>query len=537
MKKECLYKQDGFTLVEMIIALTLLLLVALSFIPMFVFISEGSQNNRMRLIALKLASSKIEEIRALPYDQVGTVEGNPTGAIPQEETKEIDGVTFTIKTNIWWVDDPSDNDPSGHDPFPYDYKRVRVTVTSPSLFTGEVIKTASINTLTSLEGEEEAYPGSNIRVMVQRGWQIGNESEPVSNAKVELNDGPSAPQTQFTDEMGKILFAMLDKGFYTVNVDPQIKGLMTRPDHMEQGVDLAEGTTQSLIFEVEYPCYLEVYLINKHTGEPISAGGTMILQTPFIGDLVKTFTPEMNGFISTNIFGDVWPIGEGSFGNAYGLKVLAEGYLPYNMSDDPEAVWDGKFTAPGEKKTITIGLTPANAIIKVIDSSTEVPVLEASVKVYRHSDGNCSSEPVAEVVTNEDGTVSFALPEYTGDTYYCVRVTKEGYNTFEKHYAFQVINGKQVGDIGLIDTYLVRLEPITVSIRVVVTNLFGYPVRDELIRLEGPNGYDQQKTTDRNGEALFTNLEPGRYTVSRRRLFRWERKTVNTVNGEYIVEF
>jgi prepilin-type N-terminal cleavage/methylation domain-containing protein len=75
MKKEDLKKQHGFTMVELVIALTLLLLVALSFVPMFVYISEGSQNNRARLIALKLASSKIEEIRALPYDQIGTVGG------------------------------------------------------------------------------------------------------------------------------------------------------------------------------------------------------------------------------------------------------------------------------------------------------------------------------------------------------------------------------------------------------------------------------------------------------------------------------
>ncbi|HBI27598.1 MAG TPA: hypothetical protein DDY25_07725, partial [Peptococcaceae bacterium] len=69
MKREDLIKQDGFTLVELIVALTLLLVVALAFVPMFVYVSEGSQNNRARLIALKLASSKIEEIRALPYDR------------------------------------------------------------------------------------------------------------------------------------------------------------------------------------------------------------------------------------------------------------------------------------------------------------------------------------------------------------------------------------------------------------------------------------------------------------------------------------
>ncbi|MDR9757900.1 MAG: carboxypeptidase-like regulatory domain-containing protein [Thermoanaerobacterales bacterium] len=530
MNRNYLKKQDGFTLVEMLIALTLLLLVALSFIPMFVYISEASQNNRVRLIALKLASSKIEEIRALPYEQVGTIGGNPKGVIPREESVDIEGITFTVKTNIWWVDDPSDNDASGNDPLPYDYKRVQVTVTSLSLFTGEVVKTAEISTLASLEGEEEAYPGGNIRVMVQRGWQKGSEPEPVRNAKVELNDGPSAPQTQFTDEMGKVLFAILEEGPYSVNVDPQIQGLMTRPDHVKQEVEVVEGITQTLIFEVEYPCYLEVRLIDKDTDEPITKDGTIILQTPFTGDVVKTFTSDMNGVISTDIFGDVWPVGEGSFGNAYGLKVLAEGYLPYIMSDNPEdADWNGTFKRPGEKQTVTIKLTPANAHIRVIDNSTGVSVTGASVQVHRHN-SNCSSQPVAEAVTNEDGTVSFNLPESNG-TYYCVRVTKEGYSTFHEHRAFQVINGQQIG----IDE--VRLVPVNVSIRVKVTGLFGIPLGNVRIRVEGPDGYNEEKRTNSNGEALFTNLKPGWYTVYRRTLLGWDSKTVNTVNGEYIVEF
>lgn len=181
MKKEDLKKQDGFTMVELVIALTLLLLVALSFVPMFVYISEGSQNNRVRLIALKLASSKIEEIRALPYDQIGTVGGNPAGVILQEEKKDINGITFTIKTDISWLDDPYDDDGSGYDPFPDDYKRVKVTVESPSLFTGSVVKTADINTLVAEEGEEKVRPGGNIKVKVQR---ASSGSQPVEGVKI-----------------------------------------------------------------------------------------------------------------------------------------------------------------------------------------------------------------------------------------------------------------------------------------------------------------------------------------------------------------
>ncbi|HBI27597.1 MAG TPA: hypothetical protein DDY25_07720, partial [Peptococcaceae bacterium] len=155
--------------------------------------------------------------------------------IPQVEEKEINGIKFTITTNIWWVEDPADDDAAGNDPLPFDYKRVEVAVSSPSIFTGKEVKTANIDTLASMEGEEEAYPGGNIRVVMQRGWQTGSENVPVDDAKVELVSGPSAPRTQFTDDMGKILFAILDEGDYTVKANPP-SGMMIKPGSEEQDV-------------------------------------------------------------------------------------------------------------------------------------------------------------------------------------------------------------------------------------------------------------------------------------------------------------
>jgi prepilin-type N-terminal cleavage/methylation domain-containing protein len=541
MKKEDLKKQHGFTMVELVIALTLLLLVALSFVPMFVYISEGSQNNRARLIALKLASSKIEEIRALPYDKIGTVGGDPAGVIPQEETKTIDNINFTIKTNIWWVDDPYDNDASGYDALPYDYKRVEVTVKSPSLFTGEVVQTANIDTLASMEGEEEAYPGGNIRVIMQRGWQTGSEPEPVSGAKVELVTGPSAPRTQFTDEFGKFLFAILDKGDYTVKANPP-SGMMIKPGASEQEVEVVEATTHTVNFEAEYPCQLEVNLIDETTDELITAGGKFVLETPFTGDLIKNFT---GGILPADLLGDLWPIGAGSFGNAYGIKVFADGYLPYDLnSDEDPDQWDGKFNQPGETKSINIRLKPANASVTVVSSVNNAPIAGATVKLYKHEfiNGVGTCTPIATAVTNQNGIASFYLEDNKGTpgdgSYdcYCVLVTKDGYNTFEEHGAFRVIGGQQMIDSTAIDTYEVILQPITASIRVKVT-INGWPWQGRQVRVQGPDGYDEQRTTDTNGEALFTNLKPGTYTVKTFYWYWWYTQTVDIISGEYTVEF
>lgn len=553
MNRKYLKKQDGFTLVEMIIALTLLLLVALSFIPMFVFISEASQNNRVQLIAQKLASSKIEEIRALPYEQVGTVGGNPEGVISPEYKEPIDGITFTVKTNIWWVDDPSDNDPGGNDPDPYDYKRVKVTVTSPKLFAGEEVKTADINTLVAREGEERVLNGGNLRVTVHRGWcELGELTEVVEGVKIDLVGEDGAILTGWTGDDGEILFAGLDEGSYIVKTDVGIRGMMVKPDEVKKEVNVVEGVTENCAITVEYPCYLEIKLVDR-TGQPITAEGDLLLTTSDMVLPTIDFTTDGCGMISSETIGEVWP----AFGDAYDVIVSVDGYFDYRLQKDLNQPWDGTFIQPEEKIKITIELTPSRdtASVTVTDANNGSPVVDATVYVYEHEyvyqngswvSSNC--RPAASTITNTSGIATFALSDslpkpddpQDGDRYtsYCVHVSRDGYKDKEIHDAFWIIGGKQMSSEGEIGTYAVKLSLLP-SIRVIVKNNNGTPANGVDVRIVGP-GYDRTGETT-NGEIVFEQLVEGEYTVSRRVrvLFvdRWETTTVNVVSGEIVVQF
>lgn len=520
---------------ELLIALTLLLLVALSFIPMFVFISEASQNNRVRLIAQKLASSRIEEIRALPYDQVGTIEGNPKGVIPQEEKVEIEGIEFTVKTRIWWVDDPSDNDASGDDPMPYDYKRVQVTVTSPSLFAGEVVKTADISTLVAMEGEDRVLDGGNLLVTVQRGW----DQAVVEGMKIDLVDEDGAKKTGWTDDNGQVLFAGLEEGKYNVEPDVGISGMMVKPD-AETEVNVIEGRKQTCDLEVEYPCFLEIKLVDRETKNPITDEAEITLTTSDMKLPSKRCKPDSDGVISSEKIGKLWPVR----GNAYDVLVSVDGYFPYRLQNDPDPdQWDGTFNGPGEEKSITIGLTPASdtASVTVVDANNN-KLEGATVKVYEHEfiyqEGNwvtLSYSQVASKTTDTNGTAVFALrdnynvPKPTmpkeGDRYtsYSVSVSKVGFKDKEIDDAFWVINGKQMSTNGNeIETYTVQLESkrggqLTVKVRIRVLFWFD-DVSDADVRVEGPDPDDVlYGKTNSNGEAVFNNLiydEEYKVTVS-----------------------
>lgn len=60
----------GFTLVEILVVLSLVGVLALPFTNMFIFGVRGSQDNAEHVLAYNLAREKIEEIKSLPFDLV-----------------------------------------------------------------------------------------------------------------------------------------------------------------------------------------------------------------------------------------------------------------------------------------------------------------------------------------------------------------------------------------------------------------------------------------------------------------------------------
>ncbi|MEW6457523.1 MAG: type II secretion system protein [Bacillota bacterium] len=356
---------QGFTLVELLVGITILLIVVVAFVPLLVHIAEGTQAGKARLVATKLASSEIERIRSLSYHQIGNVGGNPPGNIQRERTETLNGITYTIITNVSWWDDPSD-DVGGRDPIPYDYKRVRVSVSAASVFSGAVTRVMDIDTLAALEGEEEAFPGGNIRAWVQRGWKTGTEEIPIGNVRVDLTDGPDAPQSLWTDEFGRALFAILREGDYTVQANAAGLGMMVHPGQAEQNTGVTLGVTSELVFEVEHPCYLSLRLVDRQSGAAVSASGRVVL-VRFDGvSESRQFTSDAAGRIGTGVLGPLWPVGGvGGTGypGVYGLRIEeVPGYSNYDMSVHEKPLkpdgtpWDGRFGAPGETLELTVRL-------------------------------------------------------------------------------------------------------------------------------------------------------------------------------------
>lgn len=119
----------GAGLLEIIVGVSLLTTV---FVGMFGVLQLGTRlatDNKSRTGALALANERIEYIRSLDYDDIGTVGGDPSGLLVVSVPITLNNIAYTQRTYIVYVDDAKDgtggSDSNG---VTDDYKRVKVEV-------------------------------------------------------------------------------------------------------------------------------------------------------------------------------------------------------------------------------------------------------------------------------------------------------------------------------------------------------------------------------------------------------------------------
>ncbi|MCU0678686.1 MAG: carboxypeptidase regulatory-like domain-containing protein [Candidatus Pacebacteria bacterium] len=194
--------QRGFSLIELLIVAAIM---ALFIGGLFATLQTSLQliaDSRARMSALSVANDRLEYIRSLAYDAVGTVSGIPAGAIPQIATSTLNGFIFTERTLVEFIDDPADGlagaDTNG---ITTDYKRVKIEI---SWTQKNDPKTLTIVSNISPRSIETNVGGGTIRVNV-----TDSNVQPVSGASVRLintTGTTSIDVTRSTDATGAALF-------------------------------------------------------------------------------------------------------------------------------------------------------------------------------------------------------------------------------------------------------------------------------------------------------------------------------------------
>src|SRR5680860_1001385 len=127
LRKKIKKYNSGFTLIE---ALTLLFIFSVIMVTFYNVIAVGSRyisSARNRLGAISAANERMEIIRNLKYEDIGTDGGAISGGIQQDENVTENANHYNIYTTVEYSDDAFDGlYPT--DTVPNDYKKVTVKV-------------------------------------------------------------------------------------------------------------------------------------------------------------------------------------------------------------------------------------------------------------------------------------------------------------------------------------------------------------------------------------------------------------------------
>lgn len=383
------HSEKGFTLVEILVSLVIMLIMLMAFIPMFELIAKTIENNKSKQIATALANSVMEEMRTLPYlikdpntgrilddpdiPQLGIQGGNPPGSIPATQTRVIDGKTYTIKTRVYWVAE-GDN--------PIAYKKVKVSIESPSSFKGEVMVTSDFYTLAAQEGEAEVFNAGHIAIKIRNRNGVDWESPEI---EININSDDNLINDYGYTEKGKALFGVIPAGDYTITAKLPA-GLVTKPDQTvesglikKQNVTVTNTSTTEVYFDIDYPAKLSIAIKDDKTEVPITGNGELRLKWEDIALPSIPFTKAnfADNKLSSAKIGNLWPEGKYTISLADVMdSETYKAYYPYNMAEEGSvkpklngADWDGSLGEPNSTTNISIDLKSALKTHLIADAS------------------------------------------------------------------------------------------------------------------------------------------------------------------------
>ncbi|HEX2159800.1 MAG TPA: type II secretion system protein [Actinomycetes bacterium] len=389
-------RQDGYSIVELLVAVTVFALV-------FAAVSIGigralelNRGNRNRSAAAYLAARQLEEVRSQPFSSVAL----GTTTCPYTTTSCNVPSPYTVTQNVVWAS-PGNTSTSCDVPATSGsalaYKRVTVTITWPDM--GGVAPVTSQTLLTPPAG---TYDPNDGHILVQ---VFDRDALPLAGQTVSLTGPETASQATTGD--GCAFFPYLDPGTYTAAISTS--GHVDRQGN--QPATRTVGVTASQIsrvqFDYDQAATLSVGLVAP-SGSVIPTGSYGIAMTVANSNLTvgyKSFQQSATGSGTTRTITPLFPY-------ASGYQVWAG-----DCADaDPQAYTGGSRGAvvPSNQGATTTGSATLDAVDVTVrfNSLLGLPVPNATITATHAAGTGCTSGSTLTTTTrtNASGQLRLALP-------------------------------------------------------------------------------------------------------------------------------
>jgi prepilin-type N-terminal cleavage/methylation domain-containing protein len=177
---------QGFTLIEVMASLAIISMLLVGTYGLIMMSLRVTSDNSSIVQATEIANQRMERIRNLPYDDVGTVSGSPSGVIPEDEKIVRNGV-YNVHTMIVFYDDPYDGTmASGTDSIFVDYKIATIDVGWQGKFGSKKITVFS----KIVPNTEETLTGYGLMKLITvdaSGAVVPNADIHIENASTSVN--------------------------------------------------------------------------------------------------------------------------------------------------------------------------------------------------------------------------------------------------------------------------------------------------------------------------------------------------------------
>jgi len=426
MQKIKIINKKGFSIIEALVTLFIFSLITLTFYSTFTVGTNYIIEAKNRSAAVSLANEKMEIIRNLNYDEIGTVGGIPAGSLDPDEEIFSGGKSFRVITNVDYIDDSFDgtgaNDKNA---VMTDYKIAKVIV-----LWGDEGRDKRVELVSNFvpPGIETGDPDEGTLVV-----NVLSQDGAVSRANVNIQNSyvsPSINMNRETDNNGQIYLpgakqsiqtyqiTVSKNGYETViTLDPDAPGSTYVP--FDKNGSVIAGDISISNVTINKLADLKVSSTNS-AGEPLPNVGFSIVggrQLDVDGNVFNI--NELNQSTGTSgekIFSDISP---GQITFTRGAEV--DGYTFVGMG-----VTSPLSLQPNETKEIVLKFSSNESIwllVNVLDSNDNL-LKNAQVKLTN------ASGYEKTVITTEDGLAFFSDSTEFVAGQYNLEISLDGFETY-----------------------------------------------------------------------------------------------------------
>lgn len=332
----------GFTIIEIIVSIFVVSVMIMGIYALINYSLQITNENKYYVQAIAIANQKMEQIRNLSYDEVGTVNGSPSGNILDDEVISQNG-TYNIKTTITFFDDPyddifkSEDEGGGGDLFWLDYKIVTIKVSwTVNGRNKEIVVSSKVIPPT----EENINGFGLIEISV-----LNASGDAISNANINVKNQAGLSKDYISDQSGKFSLAVLP-GFEAYEVTVSKDGYSTdktfsvsseNPNPVRRNLSVYENRKTKEVFSIDLLSNLKIKTVSANLQNNYKANSS-------------SSEDQFNSKLSSDEDGNIYFVWQdhrnGAFSDIYAQKYNSDFERSWNSNDVQVSVNNNEKTLP-----------------------------------------------------------------------------------------------------------------------------------------------------------------------------------------------